>query len=77
MADVFISYSGKSPDAAEQIADELDRRGANSLNIGKWRITRTSYQREQLDVSALKAYAPEAYLKCCRTCKCSRLTVTM
>lgn len=27
MADVFISYSGKSPDAAEAIADELERFG--------------------------------------------------
>lgn len=27
MADVFISYSDKSPDAAEQIADELERAG--------------------------------------------------
>lgn len=59
------------------ITREMGRRGAESVNIGKYTIRKTTYMREQIDAKKLKAEHPEVYNIYCRANRVTTLTVNV
>lgn len=49
----------------DALAAELDARAKDELEVGRYRIVRTRYVREQLDANALREAAPDLYKLYC------------